>query len=115
MEIPFKAYCVNDADKPEDIPTSKWVKKDTLYTVIDVKKMLIQGGKLGFKLAEINLDGCAPYEYYAANRFYVILNQKVISEIELNALLKEAIEEEKYEETNRETVKEVRPEKKMAR
>jgi len=115
MEIPFKAMCINDADRPSDIPTSKWIKKGKLYTVTKVVRMLIQGGKLGFYLDEVNLEGCAPYSTYAASRFGIILNNKVLAEIELNQLLREAIEEEKYEETNRETIKEVRPEKKMAR
>lgn len=94
MEIPFKAYCINDANRPSDIPTSKWVKKNELYTVIDVARLMIQGGRIGFKLAEVNLDGCAPYEYYDATRFAIILNQKVITDIELNKLLQEAIKEE---------------------
>jgi hypothetical protein len=115
MEIPFKVICINDADKPSDIPNSKWIKKGNLYTVNKVVKMIIQGGKLGFYLDEVNLDGCAPYSAYSANRFGVILNSKVLAEIELNALLKEAIEEEKYEEFNREEVKKTRSEKKMAK
>lgn len=115
MEIPFKALCINDTDRPSDVPTSKWIKKGQLYTVIKVVRMLIQGGKLGFYLDEVNLDGCAPYSTYAATRFAIILNNKVLAEIELNALLREAIEEEKNEETNRETVKEVRPKEEVAR
>ncbi len=114
MEIPFKVLCINDADRPSDIPISQWIKKGKLYTVIKVEKMLVQNGKIGFHLAEVNLDGCFPYSAYTATRFGIIINNKVLVEIELNKLLKEAIEEE-YEETNRETVKEVRPEKKMAR
>jgi hypothetical protein len=98
MEIPFKVICINDADKPSDIPNSKWIKKGNLYTVNKVVKMVIQGGRLGFHLDEVNLEGCAPYSTYAASRFAIILNSKVLAEIELNALLREAIEEEKYEE-----------------
>lgn len=95
MEIPFKAFCINDAARPSDIPTSRWVKKGELYTVTAVARLMIQGGRIGFKLAEINLDGCYPYEFYDATRFAIILNQKVVAELELNKLLHEAIEEEK--------------------
>ncbi len=63
--------CIDDSAKPNDIPTSKWVKKGQEYNVIGVWKMNMQGGILGFELAEINLDGCAPYKYYAANRFKI--------------------------------------------
>ena len=105
MEIPFKALCINDADRPSDIPLSQWIQKGKLYTVIKVGKMLVQGGKIGFHLAEVNLDGCAPYLTYAANRFAVILNNKVIAELELNELLKEAKEEyESIGETEKEEV-----------
>lgn len=65
----FEVICIDDKNRPNEIPTSKWVKAKQKYTVIEVKKMNIQGGILGFKLAEINLDGCAPYECYAASRF----------------------------------------------
>ena len=51
MEIPFKALCINDADRPSDIPLSQWIQKGKLYTVIKVGKMLVQGGKIGFHLA----------------------------------------------------------------
>ena len=39
MEIPFKVICINDTDKPSDIPNSKWIKKGNLYTVNKVVKM----------------------------------------------------------------------------
>lgn len=65
----FKVICIDDKNKPNDIPSSKWIKAKQTYTVIEIKKMNIQGGLLGFKLEEVNLDGCAPYQFYAANRF----------------------------------------------
>lgn len=115
MELPFKAYCIDDTNRPNDIPTSKWVVKDKLYTVTAVARLLAQGGRLGFKLAEVSLEGCFPYEFYAANRFAIVLDQKLISEIELNELLKEAIEEEKYEEIIRSIPKRARIKKSMVR
>ena len=100
ISLPFKALCIDDSKRPNDIPYSKWIKEGKLYTVTNVARLLMQEGRLGFKLAEVSLDGCYPYEYYAATRFAVILNQKLIAEIELNELLKEAIEEEKHETNN---------------
>lgn len=97
MEIPFKALCINDKARPSDIPTSRWVKEGKMYTVTAVARLMIQGGRIGFKLAEINLEGCFPYEFYDATRFAIILNQKVIADIELNELLREAIKEEQEE------------------
>ena len=103
MEIPFRAMCINDADRPGDIPTSQWLKVNRLYTVVEMKKLLIQGGKIGFKLAEINLNGCAPYEFYLSDRFALVFDQKIIAELELNQLLEEAIKEEKNEKFIKET------------
>jgi len=115
MELPFKALCINDSERPSDIPTSKWIKRNKMYTVTVVARMMIQGGRLGFKLAEVSLEGCFPYEFYAANRFAIVLDQKLISEIELNELLKEAIEEEKYEEIIRSIPKRARVKKSRVR
>lgn len=63
--------CIDDSGRPNDIPTSQWIVKGNEYTVISVWKMNMQGGILGFELAEVNLAGCAPYKYYAANRFKI--------------------------------------------
>jgi len=92
----FKVVCINDSDKPEDIPSSKWVKKDQIYTVIEVSKMRMQGNLLGYKLAEIDLDSCFPYQYFAANRFGIIVDQFV----------EDAWVEEKLEKIMREAEKE---------
>jgi len=95
VRIPFKAVCIDDSNRPNDIPSSKWIKKGETYTVIDVKKLLIQGGKLGFKLEEINIDSCFPYQFFAASRFGIPVGEIMKQETEemLDALLKEAQEE----------------------
>ncbi len=63
--------CIDDSHRPNDIPTSQWIVKGNEYTVIGVYKMNMQNGILGYDLAEINLNGCAPYKYYASSRFRV--------------------------------------------
>ena len=83
----MEVECINDSFRPNDIPTSKWVVKGNKYTVIGVWKMRMQGGILGFELAELNLDGCAPYKYYAANRFK-------IKELQPEVKVEEKFEEE---------------------
>ena len=95
VKLPFRVQCLNAKNKPNDIPTSKWVKKGETYTVIDVKKLLIQGGKLGFKLEEINIDSCFPYQFFAASRFGIPVGEIMKQETEemLDNLLKEAQEE----------------------
>lgn len=86
----FEVICLNDSARPDGIPSNKWVKKGQKYNVIEVKKMLIQGGKLGFKLEEINIDDCFPYQYFSADRFGVVITDKMWAEAELARLLKEA-------------------------
>tara|TARA_R110001632_G_scaffold146924_1_gene263936 strand:- start:251 stop:541 length:291 start_codon:yes stop_codon:yes gene_type:complete len=69
MEINFKVICVDAANRPNEIPTSKWVEKDEPYTVIKAEYMNIQNGLLGFELAELDISGCFPYVNFASNRF----------------------------------------------
>jgi hypothetical protein len=93
---PFKVLCINSANKPDGIPTSKWITKGQEYTVIEVSKMRIQGNLLGYKLAEIDLDSCFPYQYFAANRFGIIVKYNVEDtwvEEKLEKIMREAEKE----------------------
>ena len=65
----MKVICIDDRNRPNDIPTSKWVKKGKEYTIIKVDKILMQGGILGCQLEEIDLSDCFPYNYFSLNRF----------------------------------------------
>ena len=64
-----ECICINDKNKPDEIPINKWVKKGDAYTVIYTVVVLPQK-QLAFHLAEIELDeSCSPYEYFLASRF----------------------------------------------
>jgi hypothetical protein len=90
----FKVICINDKNRPDGVPTSKWVKEGEFYTVTSVTKLLIQGGKLGFKLAELNIDDCFPYQYFSADRFGIpVETPDRWAEFELDRLLEEAKKE----------------------
>jgi hypothetical protein len=91
----LKVVCVNDTNRPDGIPATKWVKKGEIYTVIEIAKMVIQGGFLGFKLQEINIDDCVPYQYFASYRFVPLelVNDRWAQET-LDKILEEAIKEE---------------------
>jgi len=93
MMTPFKVICVNDKDRPEMIPQSKWLVKNQSYTVIKVAKLLIQGGMVGFKLEGLDIDAYFPYQFFAANRFMIPLNEAWDIEEMLQKILKEAKEE----------------------
>ena len=64
-----ECICINDSNRPKEIPQSKWIKEGEKYTVIYTVTVLPQK-QLGFHLAEIELtDNELPYEYLLASRF----------------------------------------------
>ena len=95
VKLPFRVQCINSKNKPNDIPNSKWVVEGEFYTVVKVAKLLIQGGMVGFKLEELNIDEYFPYQFFAANRFGIPINQEFDVEEMLNKILEEAKEEVK--------------------
>lgn len=94
----FEVMCIDDTNRPDGIPTSKWVKKGEIYTVIKVVFPHSQPGTIGFKLAELNIDDCFPYQYFLADRFAIIIYKEdklgMWAEETLDKLLEEAKEEE---------------------
>jgi len=65
----MKLICINDSDRPNEIPLSKWIKKGNQYTAIKFNKMNMQGGILGVQLEEIDLSDCFPHTHFLASRF----------------------------------------------
>jgi hypothetical protein len=106
----IKCICINDKDKPNDIPQSKWVKKGQVYTVIFTIMVLPQK-TLAVQLEEIDLDEtCSPYEYFLAERFMFDLDdiQKFIDFIEectdINMSIRELMEQTNINERAADTV-----------
>jgi hypothetical protein len=85
----MKVVCINDSDRPNDIPTSKWVVKGQIYTVIKVSKMIMQGNILGVQLEEIDLSDCVPHLFFAATRFAEIESSKEKKEEKIEELEEE--------------------------
>lgn len=76
----LRVICINDSNRPKQIPPEKWIKKGEIYTVIATTSMNIQRNKIGLKLAEIELgQSCFPYEYFDADRFAIVDPSTVIS------------------------------------
>lgn len=83
-----ECVCINDKNKPKEIPANKWIRKGQIYTVIYTVVVLPQK-QLAFHLAEIDLDeSCHPYEYFLANRFAFNLEDLE----KLNQLIKDCSE-----------------------
>lgn len=83
---PFQVICIDDKDRPNEVPISRWVKEGELYTVIAMNKMNQQGKMLAFKLEELNNDDLFPYTHFKASRFAVFVG---IKEGDLNEISQE--------------------------
>lgn len=81
--------CINDSDRPNGIPASKWVVKGKKYTIINFERMLQMPGVFGVELAEIDLSDCFPYTRFTSTRF-----APVEPEFDLAAELEGILEEE---------------------
>jgi hypothetical protein len=69
----MKVVCINDAGRPDDIPVTKWIKKDEEYTVIDVIVCKMQPrNPVALVLQEIDLTGCGFYKGFNSDRFRII-------------------------------------------
>ena len=80
----LRVTCINDSNRPKQIPPEKWIVKGEHYTVIATTMMNIQRNKIGLKLAEIDLgQSCFPYEYFDADRFAIATEAPVLKEAEL--------------------------------
>ena len=91
-----KVICINDSNKPIEIPSSKWIKKENEYSIWWIDKIMLLGGQLGCKIEEIWLDEtCSPYEYFLLSRFAIINTKENLEALE--ELLKESKEASEIE------------------
>lgn len=99
----MKLLCINDKNRPFEIPLSKWIWRDKEYEPIRICRMAKQSDILGVELAEIYLDETNdPYELFRLDRFAFRMEDwdelmELISmtdeRIELEELLKEQLVE----------------------
>lgn len=65
----IKCVCIDNEDKPVQIPKEKWLEKGKQYTLAFSMTVSPQK-KLAFQLQEIDLDdSCSPYTWFLASRF----------------------------------------------
>lgn len=87
-----KCICIDDTNKPKEIPSNKWVQKDKEYHIIHVYVQVNQGNIQGVDLAEISLDeSCAPYQTFRLSRFAINIDDlpKLIELMKLCTELKD--------------------------
>lgn len=100
-----ECICIDDSNRPKEIPVNKWVKKGEKYNVIYTIVCLPQK-ELGVLLSEIQLtDNELPYEYFLAKRFaFTEENLKKLIELikdcsDTNFSMEELMEQTQLEET----------------
>jgi hypothetical protein len=62
----FKVICIDDSNRPPDVPTSCWIKEGEEYTVLKVGKHKLNGEEY-FILLEV--QPTLPYGGYRTDRF----------------------------------------------
>lgn len=68
----IKCICIDDKNRPKEIPLEKWVKEREEYRISHVHKMVNMGNILAYSLYEKPLDeSCDPYNAFRASRFVV--------------------------------------------
>ena len=93
IKTPFEVVCINDKNRPKEIPPNKRIKHHEKYTVIKVGRTM--DGKVGFVLAEIELgDDTFPYDLFSAHRFGLLIDPNAMKEADeaVSELLQETLE-----------------------
>ena len=65
----IKVICIDDANKPKEIPQEKWVIKGETYHISHIFKQLLQPGIQGVELVEFDISMHEPYNCYRLTRF----------------------------------------------
>lgn len=78
----MKVICINNSNRPPEIPLEKWIKEGNPYTVTKVMKLNIQN-LIGYELEEIDLTPYAPVLYFDSRRFAVCAEPQSLEEQEV--------------------------------
>lgn len=64
-----RVICIDDKNRPTEIPSTKWIKEGETYHVLFVVYS-VPSKTMAFDLEEIDLDkSCEPYQHFSAKRF----------------------------------------------
>lgn len=93
-QVNIPVICIDANNRPQEIPTSKWLIKGNPYTIKEFVVHNIQNKIIGVKLWEIDLDGCFPYTTFAITRFGIVADQFAVEAQEaIDKLLEESFVE----------------------
>ena len=65
----INCICVDDANRPKEIPADKWVKKGDKYHIIYIFRQINQEGVQGVVLQELDVQNYKPYNCFRLSRF----------------------------------------------
>jgi hypothetical protein len=63
--------CIDNSNKPEDIPLSKWLIERQEYKINHVHEMTRQGNIIGVEIVGLDLSDYPPYNCFRLTRFAV--------------------------------------------
>lgn len=96
----IRAICIDDKNRPKQIPADKWVKQKQQYHITWIYKMVNQKGIQGVSLAEHDISDCDPYNCYRLTRFAIHIDDlpalvelmktcTELSDVDINKLIEE--------------------------
>jgi hypothetical protein len=92
MNVNITVICINDLNKPVEIPANKWVVKNEIYTVIKIIQTM--NNQTGFILKEIELgEDTFPYDSFNPSRFVPATESLLKEREEAETAVKELISE----------------------
>ena len=86
----FKVICINDSNKPDGF-IGKWIEKNKIYTVVDIKVLLNNNMQTGYKLEEAPIDESSIYQFFMSSRFR-LMNDDDYAQQAFENLMKEVDE-----------------------
>lgn len=70
----IKCICLDDKNRPSEIPVEKWPIKDKVYHITWIYNQMNQPGIKGVELKEFDISMCDPYNSFRLNRFAISLS-----------------------------------------
>lgn len=70
----IKCICLDDKNRPVEIPVEKWPVKNQTYHITWIYNMINQPGIKGVELSEFDISNCLPYNAYRLSRFGISLD-----------------------------------------
>lgn len=71
MSRAIRCVCIDDSNRPVEVPANKWPKEGQEYHITHIFLMMQQGKIQGCELAEFDISMCVPFNCYRLNRFAI--------------------------------------------